>query len=145
MNTATGRSMLKQPSNQSALRILVVDDDRNTREILTEALGLFGADVRNAGSVAEARDVLGHWHADMLVSDLGMPDENGYDLIEEVRRHPVNGERDIPAIALTGYTRIEDRQRALFAGYNEVLTKPAELDSLLEAIRRLAFADPEPA
>ena len=137
MNADNGR-FITRSSNELTLRILVVDDDHNTREILSEALGMFGAETRKAGSVSEARAILAGWHADMLISDLGMPEEDGYDFIREVRDHPVDGERGVPAIALTGYTRIEDRQRALLAGYNEVLTKPAELDTLLDAIRRLA-------
>jgi len=105
---------------------------------------MFGADTRKAGSVAEARSILAGWHADMLISDLGMPGEDGYDLITGIRNHPVDDARNTPAIALTGYTRDEDRERALFAGYDEVLTKPAELDTLLETIRRLA-SGPAPA
>jgi CheY-like chemotaxis protein len=124
-------------SQPLALRILVVDDDRNTREILSEALRTFGAETKTAGSVDEARATLACWHADILVSDLGMPEEDGYDLIREIRSHPLDGERNIPAIALTGYIRIEDRRRALATGYDTVLTKPAELEALLEAIRRL--------
>jgi CheY-like chemotaxis protein len=125
------------PAARLAMRVLVVDDDRNTREILSEALRTFGAEARSAGSVQEARAILALWHADVLVSDLGMPDEDGYDLIREIRSHPLDGERNIPAIALTGYTRMEDRRRALATGYDAVLTKPAELEALLEAIRRL--------
>jgi CheY-like chemotaxis protein len=137
MSVATAKAPERRGGFLS-LRILVVDDDRNTREILSEALAMFGADTRKAGSVAEARTILDHWPADLLISDLGMPGEDGYDFITDIRSRPANGDRDVPAIALTGYTRVEDRERALFAGYNEVLTKPAELDTLLEAIRRLA-------
>ncbi|MDB5806507.1 MAG: CheY chemotaxis protein or a CheY-like [Betaproteobacteria bacterium] len=141
MNAVSGK-FLVQPGAGLALRILVVDDDRNTREILFEALQLFGAEARCVSSVAQARKMLAAWHADVLVSDLGMPDEDGYDLIREIRNHPLDGEASMPAIALTGYTRAQDQQRAIGAGYNEVLTKPAELDALLEAIRRVASADP---
>ena len=141
MNAVSGK-FLVQPDAGPALRVLVVDDDQNTREILLEALHLFGAEARCAASVAQAREMLAAWHADVLVSDLGMPEEDGYDLIREIRNRPLDGEARIPAIALTGYTRAQDQQRALGAGYNEVLTKPAELEVLLEAIRRVASADP---
>ena len=141
MNAVNGMQIgaLKRPI---ALHILVVDDDKNTRDILLEALSLFGAQVRSAQSAAQAREVLQEWHADLMISDLGMPDEDGCDLIRDVRTRPIKDEARIPAIALTGYTREEDRQRALAAGFNEVLTKPAELEALVETIRRLAFADP---
>ena len=143
MNAVSAKHLLR-PRASLALRVLVVDDDQNTRDILQEALALFGAEVRCAASVEQARGLLAAWHADVLVSDLGMPDEDGYDLIREVRTRPLDGEARMPAIALTGYTRQEDQRRALQAGYNEVLSKPAELDALLEAIRRVASADPRP-
>lgn len=136
MNAATDK--LPGRPHGLSLRILIVDDDCNTREILTEALRTFGAETQSAGSVEEARAVLAQWHADLLLSDLGMPEEDGYDLIREIRNHPLDGERNIPAIALTGYTRMEDGRRALATGYDAVLTKPAELESVLEAIRQLA-------
>lgn len=125
-----------------ALRILVVDDDRDTRHLLFEALRCFGAEVRTAAGVAQAREQLARWRADVLLSDLNMPDEDGYVLIREIRMRPLDGERTMPAIALTGTTQAGDRRRAREAGYNEVLAKPAELQDLLEAIRRVASADP---
>ena len=137
-----GERFLNRASDGGALRILVVDDDQNTLDILLEALGLFGAEVRCAGSVAQARALLVAWDADVLLSDLGMPDQDGFDLIQEVRTGPLDSEVRMPAIALTGHTRAQDRQRALQAGYDEVLAKPAALDTLLQAIRRVASADP---
>jgi CheY-like chemotaxis protein len=92
--------------------------------------------------VMQARQLLAAWRADVLLSDLGMPEQDGFDLIEEVRSQPLDGEARMPAIALTGHTRAQDRQRALQAGYDEVLLKPAELDTLLQAIRRVASVDP---
>ena len=140
--TSTSTRLLSRPRGGSALRILVVDDDQNTLDVLLEALGLFGAEVRCAGSVARARELLAAWRADVLLSDLGMPDHDGFELIQEIRTRPLDGEARMPAIALTGHTRAQDRQRALQAGYDEVLAKPAELDTLLQAIRRVASADP---
>jgi CheY-like chemotaxis protein len=140
MNSASEKFLNRRDGG--ALRIVVVDDDQNTLDILLDALGLFGADVRCAASVAQARELLAGWHADLLLSDLAMPEQDGFELIDAIRTRPLNGEARIPAIALTGYTRAEDRQRALRAGYDEVLVKPAELDTLLQAIRRVASADP---
>ncbi|HEY4373680.1 MAG TPA: response regulator [Burkholderiales bacterium] len=132
----------QQPDAPLALRILVVDDDRNTREVLLELLRFFGAEACSAASVAEARALLAHWRADVLISDLDMPQEDGYDLISEIRSHPLDGEAPMPAIALTGTTHTDDLARALMAGYDEVLRKPAELGDLLSTIRRVASADP---
>ncbi|HEX4329986.1 MAG TPA: response regulator [Burkholderiales bacterium] len=140
--TSASEKFLSRPRDGGALRILVVDDDQNTLDILLEALGLFGAEVCCAGSVGQARTLLAAWHADVLLSDLGMPHEDGFDLIQEVRTRPPDSAARMPAIALTGHTRAQDRQRALQAGYDEVLVKPAELDTLLQAIRRVASADP---
>jgi CheY-like chemotaxis protein len=140
MNSVNGK-LLIQTRTGRALRVLVVDDDFNTRDILAEALGLFGADVRGAADVAEARAQLAAWRPDLLLSDLGMPAEDGYDLIRQLRAlTPAEGGH-LPALALTGYTREEKRNLALECGYNEVLTKPAELEELLDAIRRVTTAE----
>jgi len=138
MNAATGNFFA--PAGKSALRILVVDDDRNTRDILLEALALFGARVRCAASVSEARAILAEWEADVLVSDLGMPEEDGYDLIRGLRNDAARSHSRLPAIALTGYTREAEQQLALASGFDEVIAKPAELGALMDAIRRLGCA-----
>ena len=120
---------LKEQSNitspQSTLkefRILVVDDDANTRDMLADLLKIRGANVKVAESAAEARLVFGAWRPQVVISDLGMPDEDGYDFIRSIRAFP--GGSATKAIALTGFIRKEDRQRALAAGYDHFAVKP---------------------
>jgi CheY-like chemotaxis protein len=122
------------------LRILVVDDDAHTRQMLSEVLELFGARVRTAESVAAARRVLDEFTPDVVVSDVGMPQESGYDLIRQLRAMPREHGGGAPAIAFTGYARPEDRDRALDAGYQDVVPKPVDLERLLRAIARLSDA-----
>lgn len=120
------------------LRILVVDDDAHTRQMLSEVLELFGAHVRTAESVAAARRALDEFTPDVVVSDVGMPQESGYDLIRQLRALPREHGGSAPAIAFTGYSRPEDRDRALDAGYQDVVPKPVDLERLLRTIARLS-------
>jgi len=101
-------------------------------------LAQHGASVTTAGSAAEALAALDRARMDVLVSDIGMPDEDGYALIRKVRaRGGRNGPR-IPAIALTAYARVEDRARALLAGFQLHVTKPVEPTELVTAVASLA-------
>jgi PAS domain S-box-containing protein len=119
------------PDRLDGLRILVVDDEPDTRELLRQGLEYCGAEVKVAGSVAEALDHLKVSLPDILISDIGMPGLDGYDLIREVRRLPVARGGKLAAIALTAYTRIEDRLHALRAGYDMHVPKPVELAELV--------------
>jgi len=116
------------------LKLLIVDDDPNTRDLLAEALEVRGARVRALGSASEARTTLVAWHPDLMISDVGMPRENGYELIRRVRHLSVRDGGTTPAIACTGYTRPEDRARAMRAGFDAVVTKPVNLEELLQTI-----------
>jgi CheY-like chemotaxis protein len=123
------------------LRVLVVDDDRETLDMLKFVLAQCEAEVTTAASVREALQVLEHSRIDVLVSDLAMPDEDGYDLIRQVRKRVREGGGNMPAIALSAYTRSEDRERALAAGFQLHLAKPiapAELVSALGSFRKAA-------
>jgi CheY-like chemotaxis protein len=120
------------------LKLLIVDDDANTRDLLADALAVRGGHVRAVGSASEARSTLVAWHPDLVISDVGMPRENGYELIRRVRHLPAREGGTTPAIACTGYTRPEDRLRAMHAGFDAVVTKPVDLDELLRAIVQLA-------
>ena len=113
------------------LTILVVDDDADTRELLKQGLEYCGAKVRVAGSAAEAVDALVVSVPDILISDIGMPGIDGYDLIRQVRELPSNRGGKVAAIALTAYTRTEDRLQALRAGYDMHVPKPVELAELV--------------
>jgi signal transduction histidine kinase/ActR/RegA family two-component response regulator len=113
------------------LKILVVDDEADTRELLRQGLEYCGATVSVAGSAAEAVEALMAQTPDILISDIGMPAVDGYDLIRQVRRLPATDGGKIPAIALTAYTRTEDRLQALRAGYDMHVPKPVELAELV--------------
>ena len=113
------------------LTILVVDDEADTRELLRQGLEYCGATVRVAGSAAEAVEAITVKTPDILISDIGMPGVDGYDLIREIRRLPAAKGGKVPAIALTAYTRTEDRLQALRAGYDMHVPKPVELAELV--------------
>jgi len=112
------------------LTILVVDDEADTRDMLKEGLEFCGATVEVAGSAAEAIEALTTAEPDILISDIGMPGVDGYDFIRQVRRLPVSRGGKVAAIALTAYTRMEDRLQALRAGYDMHIPKPVELAEL---------------
>ena len=113
------------------LCILVVDDEADTRELLKQGLEYCGARVSLAGSAAEALDALMVTVPDVLISDIGMPGIDGYDLIRQIRNLPRDRGGKVPAIALTAYTRTEDRLQSLRAGYDMHVPKPVELAELI--------------
>jgi signal transduction histidine kinase/ActR/RegA family two-component response regulator len=121
----------------SGVRILLVEDELDSREILRQMLTLTGALVEAVGSVAEAMVAFDHARPDVLLSDIGMPIEDGYSLIRRVRaRLPERGGR-VPAAAITAYATAEDRERALAAGFQLHLSKPVDLEHLSAAIAAL--------
>ena len=119
------------------VRVLIVDDDSDTLEMLSEALEASGAEVSAARSADEALVVLNNGGIDVLVSDIGMPNVDGYALIRRVRALPGSRGR-IPAIALTAYARPEDRAEAIDAGFQLHLPKPVEIDMLQASLASLA-------
>lgn len=120
------------------LRVLVVDDDRDTLDLFTRVLDETGAELRTATSSRDAMAILGAWHPNVLVSDIEMPDEDGYALIRRVRAlSPADG-GDIPAVAVTAYGRVEDRVRLLGAGFNMHVPKPVEPAELMVVLATLS-------
>jgi CheY-like chemotaxis protein len=118
---------------------MVVDDEPDTREMLRIMIGQLGAEVKSCDSSEAAMKLLGEWRPDVIVSDIEMPDEDGYALMRKVRQSEANGGgRKVPAIALTAYGRVEDRLRALSAGYQMHIAKPAEPAELAAVIASLA-------
>ena len=109
------------------VRILVVEDELDALDLLTIDLTAHGAKVRGAASAAEALDLLRSEQFDLLISDIGMADTDGYNLIKQVRKQESEKGEHIPAIALTAYARTQDRIRALAAGYNTHVAKPVEI------------------
>jgi hypothetical protein len=120
------------------IRVLVVDDEADAREMLNLMLRQYGAEVRVAASTQEALQELKEWQPDVLVSDVGMPDEDGYALIDQLRALEPEQVRNIPAVALTGYAGAVDRSRLLAAGYQLHFPKPVEIAELANAVASLA-------
>ena len=118
-------------------RILVVDDDPDTSELLKTLLGTCGAEVRVAGSSAQAIDILDRWIPDVLVSDIGLPGEDGYALMRRVRSRLPAGGGNVPAVALTAHAREEDRLLALEAGFQRHVPKPPDPTQLVSVVADL--------
>ncbi|WP_017315250.1 response regulator [Mastigocladopsis repens] len=119
------------------VRILVVDDEADTRDFLVAAIEMCGGEVIAVSSVVEAIQVISQQRLDVLVSDIGMPGEDGYSLIRKVRTLPKEQGGEIPAVALTAYARAEDRMRSLSAGFQMHLSKPVEPDKLATVVASL--------
>jgi signal transduction histidine kinase len=120
------------------VRALLVDDEQETLNMLAVMLTEYGATVQTAASAADALEVLQWYKPDVLVSDLAMPDEDGFSFICKVRALEAEKGWQIPAVALTAYVSIEDRTRALSAGFNMFVPKPVEPSELITAIANLA-------
>lgn len=123
----------------SGLRVLVVEDEEDARELLSIALVHSGAEVEVAASVQDGLNTLVAFKPDIILSDIGLPGESGYDLISKVRS--LAELRNIPAVALTAFATDKDRDRALAAGFQAHLAKPVEPDKLVEVIERLVSRD----
>lgn len=121
--------------------ILLVDDDDDTLKMLAEVLKERGAIVEVATSAREAVEVLDRFQADVIVSDLAMPEDDGYSLIQAIRTRETGERKLAQAIALTALVRIEDRARALSAGFNMFLPKPVQPHELIMAIGSLTESD----
>ena len=125
------------PSLQG-LKVLVVDDEADTRELIGEVLRECGSEVITSRSAAEALEALQQHKPDILISDLGMPDEDGYSLISKIRALPTERGGQIPAAALTAYARAEDRMRVLRSGFQFHLPKPVDSAELVTVVASLA-------
>jgi PAS domain S-box-containing protein len=124
-------------SMPQGLRVMVVDDEQETRDLLSTVLQTHGADVHVCVSSAEALANIEVWKPNVLVSDIGMPLEDGYAFIRKVRKLS-SDQRHVPAVALTAYARAEDRMQALGAGFDMHVPKPIEVAELLLVLAKLA-------
>jgi CheY-like chemotaxis protein len=122
----------------SGLHVLLVDDDQDALEVLSAALTQGQAKVTAVFSSAEALAQIEVSAPDIIVSDIAMPGEDGYQLIHKVRAMETDRLRMIPAVAITAYAREEDRERALACGYQDYLSKPVEPSHLVMVVARLA-------
>ena len=134
--------LMKSPRILDGLKILVVDDDPDTRDLVATILTRCGSEVRCSESAAEALLAFQEWNPDLLVSDIGMPMEDGYGLIRKLRRLKSKRAKQIPALALTAYATDEDRALALSAGFQMHLPKPIEPESLVSSIAAAMGRDP---
>ena len=125
------------PEKLDGLKVLVVDDEANTRELLSVVLTRCGAVVDTAGTVVEALSSIERSKPDILISDIGMPGEDGYELIRKVRALAAEKGGKVPAVALTAYARTEDRLRVLRSGYQMHIPKPVELTELVAIVANL--------
>jgi CheY-like chemotaxis protein len=116
------------------LKLLVVDDEEDARTLLEEILSEYGAVVECASCVEDAIELFSRFRPDVLVSDVAMPDIDGFEFIERVRRLPPEQGGRTPAIALTAHGRSEDMQRAAAAGFEMHVTKPVDASSLVAAV-----------
>jgi PAS domain S-box-containing protein len=119
------------------VRVLVVDDEADTRDYLTTLLKQSQADVLAVASVPAALEAVEHWKPDVLVSDIGMPEEDGYSLLQKLRSLAPEKGGKIPAAALTAYARAEDRRRAIQAGFQLHLPKPVDPSELITVVASL--------
>lgn len=126
------------PPQLDQLRVLIVDDESDTRDLLRAILERCGSEVMVAASANEAFERFTQWHPDVLISDVGMPQKDGYSLIREVRAWEQQQGGRVPAIALTAYARLEDRVNALQAGFQVHVSKPIEPIELNAVVASLA-------
>ena len=127
------------PVTLNDVSVLIVDDETDARELLVAMLENFGATVRAVGSAADALEILrgDEFEPDVLVSDVGMPETDGFALIRTIRKVESAKTRNLPAIAVTAYANPEDRVRALVAGYQNHIPKPIDCNALAAAIVQL--------
>lgn len=123
------------------LRVLLVDDEPEARQIISTVITSTGAEVKACTSASEALVKLAEWKPDVILSDIAMPDEDGYSFINKVRALPREKGGETPAAALTAYARDVDRRQALDAGYQMHIAKPIGAGQLVSMIARLAGRD----
>lgn len=139
LTTASSLKELQpEPLGLQGLRILIVDDETDALDLISMELAQHGAMVTGAASAEEALQSLSQQTFDVLISDIGMPQMDGYDLIRQVRKQEAGTKKPIPAIALTAYARVQDRMRAILAGYSTHVAKPVEATELLTVVASLA-------
>jgi signal transduction histidine kinase/CHASE1-domain containing sensor protein/CheY-like chemotaxis protein len=137
----TEKSLPPAPQLLSGVNVLLVDDDSDTLSLMATALKRRQANVTAVSSAGEALQAIRENRPDVLVSDIAMPGEDGYGLIERVRSLENGETQDIPAVAITAYAKDEDRERALSSGFQIYLAKPIELTELVSVVARAARRD----
>ena len=126
------------PAELAGLRVLVIDDQADIRELVENILSICGVEVTAVASAQEARDLLRRARPDVVLCDIAMPGMSGYDVARALRQEPSLG--TIYLIAVTGYGRVEDQQQALAAGFDLHLTKPVDIDVLRRVLESITAA-----
>ena len=141
--TVTARTRLIDLPRLDGISVLVVDDERDARRLMKRFLEIRGANVITAASVDEALEALQGEVPDVILSDIGMPEQDGYDFIRKVRHLPSECGGETPAAAVTAFARSDDRTRALRSGFQMHLAKPVDPMELLAAVASLAGRTPD--
>jgi CheY-like chemotaxis protein len=139
--SAAARESARNSARLNGVRILVVDDQEDARDLITSILEREGAVVSQADSVSGAMQVMAHLPFAVLVSDIGMPIEDGYELIRQVRSATSPQLREMPAVAVTAFCTPQDRTKACSAGFQEHLPKPVDATKVVEVVAALARRD----
>lgn len=142
--TQSGEVISPSARSLVGLRVLVIDDEPEARTIIGRLIGRAGAEVKTCSSASEGLVELVEWRPTVILSDIAMPDEDGYSFISKVRSLPNEKGGETPAAALTAYAREEDRAQALAAGYQMHLSKPIDANHLVTTVARLAGRGPQP-
>jgi CheY-like chemotaxis protein len=135
---ALNKDAVPDDADLKDLRILVVEDETDSLDLITMELTEHGANVKGAATADQALTLLKQMPFDLIISDIGMPDTDGYELIREVRKQGELEKRIIPAVALIGYAQVQDRMHAIMAGYNTHIAKPVEAHELVTVVKCLA-------
>lgn len=135
--TASHKPLPDESVQISGVRILVVDDEPDSRDLLRRVLEECRATVTTSSSAREALRTIQASRQDLIISDIGMPGEDGYSLIQQIRSMPEERGGTTPAIALTAYARAEDRMKVMSAGFQHHLSKPVESAELIEGVASL--------
>jgi PAS domain S-box-containing protein len=138
VSETTNNPEFSPESGITGLKVLVVDDEADARELLKIMLEQAGANVTAVSSVSEAINLIEQLQPDILLSDIGMPEEDGYSLIQKTKHLKTKSGKQIPAAAITAYARTEDQAKALQAGFQTHLTKPIDPVQLITVVKTLA-------
>jgi len=125
-----------EPLRLDGLRILVVDDETDTLDLIGMELTQHGARITGVSSAEKALEELAQGEFDLLISDIGMPNTDGYELIRQIRKQE-GQTRKIPAVALTAYARVQDRMQAIMSGFSTHVAKPVEANELITVVASL--------
>ncbi len=136
--SSSGRIAFDCPPNLNGLRIMIVDDEKDSRDLLEDVLSLCEAEILAVASADEALEKIPEFNPEVIISDIGMPEKDGYKLIKEIRkREKAQNIKRVPAIALTAYARVEDRMKALSSGFQMHVPKPVEPAELAAVVSSL--------